>query len=97
MDWEIFADSNYKAIPNYNQNPSINISELRNKPNVSENNKVEVENNVQLQMTYDPTRDDITDILLVGGTDESYEAPEKYNEAWNNENPYLRDKWREAI
>ena len=48
-------------------------------------------------MTYDPTRDDLTDILLVGGTDESYKASEKFEEAWNNQNPYLRDKWREAI
>ena len=48
-------------------------------------------------MRYDPTRDDVTDILLVGGTDESYKAPENFEEAWNNKNPYLTDKWREAI
>ena len=48
-------------------------------------------------MTYDPMRDDVTDILLIGETDESYEALKKFDKAWNNKNPYLRDKWREAI
>ena len=48
-------------------------------------------------MTYDPTRDDVRDILLIGGTDESYKSPEKFDEAWNNKNPYIRDKWTEAI
>ena len=99
MRWtgKFYVDSNYKAIPNYNQHPNMNISELRNDVNVSENNEVEAENNTQSQMTYDPTRNDVTDILLVWGTDENYEALEKFNEAWNNEDPYLREKWREAI
>ena len=48
-------------------------------------------------MTYNPTREDIMDILLFGGTDKCYKSTEKFNEAWNNKNLSLRDKWREAI
>ena len=35
----------------------------------------------KLHTSYNPTVYDITEILLVGGTDESYEAPTKFEEA----------------
>ena len=35
--------------------------------------------------------------FLVGGTDESYESREQFNDAWYNKKPKLWLKWREAI
>ena len=99
---KFYADGNYIKIPNYHQNTKIDIMDIREENGVLDETEPENENTVEIendreQMTYDSTRDDVTDILLVGGTDESYEALEKFEEAWNNKNPYLRDKWREAI
>ena len=73
------------------------IADIREENETLKETEQENENEVEeandhMQMTYDPTRDGITDILLVGGTNESYEAPEIFEEAWNNENLYLRDK-----
>ena len=90
---KFYADGNYIKIPNYHQNSKINILDIREENETlgeteQENEKKVEEENDRVQMTYDPTRDDVTDILLVGGTDESYEALEKFDEAWNNENPY---------
>ena len=48
-------------------------------------------------MTYDPTRDDMSEIVLVGGTDESHKSPKTFEKAWNHEDNCLRSKWREAI
>ena len=86
---EFYANGNYIEIPNYHQNAKIDILDIREEIGVLEETKPENENKVEIendrvQMTYDPTRDDVTDILLVGGMDESYEAPEKFEEAWNN-------------
>ena len=39
----------------------------------------------------------MAEVVLVGGTDESYESPERFNDVRYNENPKLRLKWREAI
>ena len=39
----------------------------------------------------------MSEIVLVGGTEESYESPETFEKAWNHPNNYLRNKWREAI
>ena len=36
-------------------------------------------------------------MVLVGGTDESYKSPVRFNDAWFNENSLLRLKWRAAI
>ena len=48
-------------------------------------------------MTYNPMRDNMSEIVLVGGMDESYKSPEAFEKIWNHENNYLRNKWREAI
>ena len=39
-------------------------------------------------MIYDPMRDDMSEIVLFGGTDESYKSPETFEKAWNHENDY---------
>ena len=39
----------------------------------------------------------MAEVVLVGGTDKSYKSLEEINDAWYNENPKLRLKWREAI
>ena len=44
-----------------------------------------------------PTTNDVAEVVLVGGTDESYKSLEGFNDAWYNKNPKLRLKWREAI
>ena len=38
------------------------------------------------------TTNDVADVVLAGGTDESYEIPVRFNDAWYNENYELRDK-----
>ena len=98
MMWtgKFYTDGNYIKIPNYHQNSKIYIPDIREENETLEETKQENENEVEesndcIQMNYDPMRDDVIDILLVEGTDES-EAPEKFEKAWNNENPYLRDK-----
>ena len=50
-----------------------------------------------VQMTHEPTHDNMAEIVLVGGTDESYVSPETFKKVWNHKNDYLRNKWREAI
>ena len=44
-----------------------------------------------------PSTNDMAEVVLVGGTDESYESPVNFNNAWYNENPELCLKWGEAI
>ena len=41
-------------------------------------------------MTYDPTHDDMSDIVLVGVNNESYKSLETFEKVWNHENNYLR-------
>ena len=57
------------------------IKESQNEKNIPEN----------------PTTNNMAEVVLVGGTDESYKSPDQFNDAWYNENPKLRLKWREAI
>ena len=39
----------------------------------------------------------IDDLAMVGGTDESYDNPGTFNEAWEHPNISERKHWREAI
>ena len=99
---KFYANSDYVSIPNYDQNAMIratrgnrlneNTSETES---TSDNQETTVDNTIRV--THDPTRDDMAEIVLVGGTDESYESPETFEKAWNHNNDYLREKWREAI
>ena len=51
----------------------------------------------RLHMSYNPTVYDITEILLVSGTDETYKAPVKFEEAWNDPDKEMRDNWKSAV
>ena len=39
----------------------------------------------------------IDDLAMVGGTDESYDNPDTFDEAWEHPNISERGYWREAI
>ena len=43
------------------------------------------------------TTNSVAEVVFVGGTDESYKSPERFNDTWCNKNPKLQLKWREAI
>ena len=43
-----------------------------------------------MHTSYNPTVYDISEILLVGGTDESYESPMKFEEAGNDAEREMR-------
>ena len=51
----------------------------------------------KLHDTWNPTLDDMVEIILVGGTDDTYESPRTFQEAWNHPEKDERKKWREAI
>ena len=87
----------YVDIPEYSRNNKTRIiqyvdddnkvedtKEKEDKDAKSENEGLNKKINQKLQKlhkSYNPTVYDITEILLVGGTDESYEAPTKFEEA----------------
>ena len=52
-----------------------------------ENDLDETENQNEniVWMTYDLSSDDMSEIVLVGGTDESYKSSETFEKAWNRE------------
>ena len=43
-------------------------------------------------MTYDSTRDIMSEIVLVGVLDKSYKSSETFEKIWNHGNDYLRSK-----
>ena len=47
--------------------------------------------------TWNPTLGDVVEFALVGGTDDLYENPRTFQEAWNRPDAVDREKWREAI
>ena len=51
----------------------------------------------RLNTYYNPTLEDIGEVAFVGGTDELYEAPADFNEAWYHPVQSEREKCREAI
>ena len=51
----------------------------------------------RLHTFYNPTTDDMGEIALVGGTDESYSNPPTFTDAWNQPKGHDRMKWREGI
>ena len=55
-----------------------------------------------LNTSYNPTfggtvLEDLNDHAFVGGTDDNYENPISFQEAWHHPDPIDRKKWREAI
>ena len=97
------ANGEYVSIPNYNQNTTIQITgdtgHVVGMTQGTEYDPDELENQNmnKVRMTCDPMHDNVSEIVLVGGTDESYDSPETVEKEWNHENGYLRSKWREAI
>ena len=51
----------------------------------------------KLHTSYNPTLDDVVEIALVGGTDDSYSNPNLFDDAWDHEEAEDRAKWREGI
>ena len=51
----------------------------------------------RLHTWYNPTANDMGELAMVGGTDESYVNPPTFNDAWNHPKDYDREKWREGI
>ena len=52
----------------------------------------------KLSVNWHPnTFDDVVEIALVGGTDDDYENPMSFDDAWNHPDEFERIKWREAI
>ena len=44
-----------------------------------------------------PNINEIVQFAIVGGTDDSYVNPKKFEEAWNHKNEYKRLMWRNTI
>ena len=59
--------------------------------------ETENENMNTIRMTYDPTRDNMSEIVLVEGIDESYKSPETFKIALKYEHNYITSKCRESI
>ena len=51
----------------------------------------------RLNTWYNPTVNELGDVAFVGGTDETYDNPEDFYEAWDHQDPNERAKWREGI
>ena len=51
----------------------------------------------RLQTWYNPTLTDMGEVAFVGGTDDLYENPEKFQAAWNHPEEVERKQWRLAI
>ena len=45
---------------------------------------------------YNPTTEDIVEVVLVSVTDENYKSPESFNDVWYNKISHLQHKWREV-
>ena len=64
-----------------------------NKEDAHVRNEVE-----RLSVNWHPnTFDDVVEIALIGGTDDDYENPMSFDDAWNHPDEFERMKWREAI
>ena len=54
----------------------------------------------KLNVSYNPIMSGMVftdEVAFVGGTDESYDNPEQFDEAWNHPKTEEREYWREAI
>ena len=51
----------------------------------------------RLHTSYNPTNNDMVDYALIGGTDEEYEIPNSFSEAWDHHDNEQKLKWCEAI
>ena len=96
MHWtgKFYSSGDYISIHNYNQNTKIKITgdagQTAEMTPETENDlgETEYQNENTVLMIYNPTHDNMSEILLVGGTDKSYKSPETCGKAWNHENYY---------
>ena len=51
----------------------------------------------RLHRSFNPTNNDMVDYALIGSTDEEYEIPNSFGEAWDRHDNEQKLKWREAI
>ena len=97
---KFYNDGDPIEIPDYKENNSRNMKSI---PPPIRYDDAEKESNFMKQslneknIPENPAINNVAEVVLVGGTDESYESLERFNDAWYNENPKLRLKWREVI
>ena len=51
----------------------------------------------KLHDTWNPALGDLVELAFVGGSDDMYENPKSFQEAWNHPSEEERKKWRRAI
>ena len=54
----------------------------------------------KLNVSYNPVMGGMAfadDVAMVGGTDESYDNPDNFQEAWHHPNEENKEQWRLAI
>ena len=96
---KFYNDGHPIEIPDYKENNSRNMKSIL--PPIRYND-AQKESNLMKQslnkknVSENPTTNNMAEVVLVGGTDESYKSPERFNDAWCNKNPKPRLKWREA-
>ena len=94
-----YNDGHPIEIPVYKENNSRNVKSI---PPPIRYDDAQKENDLMKQPLNEkntlenPTTNNMSESFLVGGTDKSYESPERFNDAWYKKNPKLRLE-REAI
>ena len=97
---KIHNDGHLIEISDYTENNSRNIKTI---PLPIRNDIAQKENDLMKQalnekgMLENPTTNDMAEMVLVGGTSDSYKSPERFNDKCYNENPKPQLKWIEAI
>ena len=84
---DVSNDGNPTEIPNYNKNNSRNMKSIP--PPIRYDG---VEKKINQNALENPTMNNVAEVVLVGGTDESYKSPVCFNDAWYNKNYELRAK-----
>ena len=87
---KFYNDGHPIEIPNYNENNSRNMKSV---PPPIRYNDTEKESNWMKQslneknVPENPTTNNVAEVVLVWGTDESYKSPDRFNDTWYNKNP----------
>ena len=82
---KFYNDGQLIEIPDYKENNSRNMKSI---PPPIRYNDAQKESDLMKQPLNEkntlenPTTNDMAEVVLVGGTDESYKSPEKFNDAW---------------
>ena len=110
---KIHVEVKYMDIPGYSRNNKIWIIEyIADGNKIDEVNETEDDGTYlekenlnkkinhklrKLRTSYNQTIYNISEILLMGGTDEYYKSPIKFKEAWNDPNWEMKNNWKNAI